>query len=488
MLTALVIAQVWSLAYLPDTQWYSQGPPRYAVCQRMFDAVSAEQPVAAIQVGDLVQNGYHSGDPSEWLRMVPLLAGLEQSAVPIATAPGNHDLGPGLGKSAVTRVGATGAWEQHIGPPNTFRVVQTPGGPIGLLALEWLAPDWAIEWAWDQMDANPELPVVVSSHSIIGSAHQSRLSNVDTNRGTALENGGAAIWQKLVEPYPQVWAILSGHAHAQDVILRWSWWRMPVWGWLANAQDDPLGGYGLWGRIWQDEIGGYAIADTRTSEPDPFPQIPYGQPWPGYRVWPRTVYLPSPVGVLRWGLRHLRVTRVQTGVDTCVVRAWGSNHGRSDEVLFADPTGHGSAGEVGLLRFSLPALDPSLVLSARVMLTFEGQLGGAGPGMFGHAMRKAWLETDSWASVGGVVQGVDTDPKPVIADGPIRGGDGPENSSTRIYDVTELVRAWIAGTRPNYGIACFRWPDPDDRGAGGFRSLDWWARTERPMLMITSWR
>jgi hypothetical protein len=157
---------------------------------------------------------------------------------------------------------------------------------------------------------------------------------------------------------------------------------------------------------------------------------------------------------------------VRSGQDTFVIPPWpNSTRGTHEQVLAAN-TG---AFEKGLLRFDLPA---SVRTCSQALLTLcvEGY-GADGDGITLHRMRRTWTPNSSWTSLGGLTVGVDCEATPTV-------GTGVLSKGTINLDVTADVQAWLNGTT-NHG-----WMIQGRGNSVAFRSFDWRASAERPLLTI----
>src|SRR5690606_32838997 len=163
--------------------------------------------------------------------------------LPWGASMGNHDFDGGR---KCTRSGGpcTVQWARWLGPSNFARRVQTPSGPLTFLHLEWLPSDAAIAAARAVMDADPTTPVILVTHYWLDSGG-APLSRAGTDLDTDGDNGPHALWRKLVDLYPQVWAVWCGHVH--DVVYRatTSAFGTHVLSFLFNTQNDPEGGQGF---------------------------------------------------------------------------------------------------------------------------------------------------------------------------------------------------------------------------------------------------
>jgi len=454
---ALLVAQLWTIVAVPDTQHAAQYQALTTThIRRMVDEINRRAPLATVQVGDYVQNGGPANNP-EWGWMC---TETDLIQTPFMVAPGNHD----RDQSATTFV----AFEQRVGAANSYRRI----GDVAFLALEYYCPDWALSWAIPLLEANP-VPTVIVTHQWIGRGDvTASMTDFGSTLGKADWNGTLAVWEKVVLPYPWVIGAVCGHAHGQGFRVDTNRIGYPVFAHLANAQDDPSGGSGLHSYLSFYERESFMLAETMSVE--------RGIDWSKFEVQQRTLWFPAPVGVLRWFLARTTYHHIRSGADT-VVRGYtpSGGWGSYPEVWIHQ----GGVHETGLLRFDLPArLDPSHIIYADVTITHESSSGGAtGDGYDAYRMQKPWDESSNWGNLGGIVVGRDTEATPSwTAEGIHHGLYAPV---TRHWDVTADVRAWASGT-PNHGWVMFGRGTDDTK----LRSFDWVSLSERPLLTVAVWR
>ena len=147
----------FTLAILPDTQFYSEKQPGLFLAQTAFLAnqVKALNIKYVLHLGDLVQ----SNVPREW-KWAKLAMDQLEGKVPYAITPGNHDYGPG--GTAFTRntflnkyfsYQRTSQWKSFGGSfkqgelDNTYHLFSAGGKDYIILALEWGPRDSVIAWA-----------------------------------------------------------------------------------------------------------------------------------------------------------------------------------------------------------------------------------------------------------------------------------------------------------------------------------------------------
>jgi VCBS repeat-containing protein len=241
-------ANSFTLALLPDTQYYSQSYPETfeAQTQWIVEHLRTDNIAFVSHVGDLVQNGGQS--QLEWDRADVAMSTLD-GQVPYGAVIGNHDYDTVSSHASATKyvqyfgAGRYAGQSWYLGSSadqlNHAQTFTSQGTQFLHLTLEWEPRDSSIAWAQSMIDANPSLPVILTTHAYLNAS-----GNRFTSTTTADGNSGEAIYQQLVRPNPQVFLVLNGHfsgeAHrvspnnlGQDVIEI-----------LADYQDEANGGDG----------------------------------------------------------------------------------------------------------------------------------------------------------------------------------------------------------------------------------------------------
>ncbi|MEE6273288.1 metallophosphoesterase [Georgenia sp. MJ206] len=217
----------WTLATLPDTQFYSryaadQFQPRYGSNPYQVQAEWLAEvhedlniPLVA-HLGDLVDR---ASVEREWVAADAAHRALEGAGLPYSVLPGNHDL-------TNTRVpdrelGANEPYLRWFGPQRAlaqstdagrdesgfseYHVFEAEGQEYLMLALAWRVSDETLAWAEDVMAEHPTLPTILTSHEILG---------VDSDGVTAVTGAnGERLWQELIRSNDQIFLTISGHNH-----------------------------------------------------------------------------------------------------------------------------------------------------------------------------------------------------------------------------------------------------------------------------------
>lgn len=200
-----------------------------------------ENIVFLAHLGD-VTNGGH---PEEYAAATKVFDMLDRAGASYGVLAGNHDVSgddqrgatPYLDTFSVARARKTPAY--HSSSPdgyNTSHIFRAGGRRWLLLSLDWRMSEQGFTWANAVIAANPTLPVIVTTHEIVGSYDD----------GTAgLSDYGQQLWDGLIKDNDQIFLTLNGHywppgstvlknSSGNDVHLH-----------ITNYQDRYYGGAGM---------------------------------------------------------------------------------------------------------------------------------------------------------------------------------------------------------------------------------------------------
>lgn len=251
----------WTVVVLPDTQKYAESATRISYAQDQADWIVANRRsqniVFVTHEGDIVENG---DDIVQWRRMDAVMDTLD-GVVPYSTLLGNRDYA-----IEGDRDSSTANYRRFFGE-SRYRGYDWFGGAAPgdrgyyqrfsagnyefvHLGLEWgvpgdlTDPTTVLGWARDVLDANPNTPTIVTTHSYLWD-RSGREGHSEASRGA---HSGQWIYQHLVKPNPQVFMVLCGHSKNTDG--EWTQVskndaRSDVFEMLANYQHYAHGGKGL---------------------------------------------------------------------------------------------------------------------------------------------------------------------------------------------------------------------------------------------------
>ncbi|MBV2149953.1 metallophosphoesterase [Sphingobium sp. AS12] len=262
MASAPAWAEKFTVAVVPDTQNYADATlpqPRGAdtFAQQMkylVDQREEKNLVFATFVGDIVQHGdgqfrqkveggaedqFRTWDTrAEWDNANRAVSILSRSPIPFGMVPGNHDYdnyswweGPDSPGAARPLSGGR-TWEYYFGPQsrhfagrpwfggaynqglNSYQRFPGGGKRFLHLALEMQPTPAILAWAQGVIDANPGLPVIVTTHEWLLPALSGK-----TERSNGYESYFAGsdhlppdeVWDRFIRKNPAIFLVLSGH-------------------------------------------------------------------------------------------------------------------------------------------------------------------------------------------------------------------------------------------------------------------------------------
>lgn len=215
----------WTVAVLPDTQYYSRSYPQ--VFLRQTEWIAAHKDTRNIRFvlheGDIVNN---PNTLEQWNRARAAFNVLNNAQVPYLLVPGNHDTGSqnnGTTQDRFTRLnnyfsasdysgGLAKGFFENGKMENSWRRFSTPWGNFLVVGLEFGPRDTVLQWANNVVAANPDDKVIIVTHSYLNSISEYS----DSAEGyplaeTGSVNGGQEIWDKFVSKHPNILFVLSGH-------------------------------------------------------------------------------------------------------------------------------------------------------------------------------------------------------------------------------------------------------------------------------------
>ncbi len=258
----------WSFNHVGDTQLYAEATPWTMVEQFEYIRDHAEERNTGlvIQAGDWV-NREHFEDEWQWVDADPAATTLEQADIPYLISWGNHDYSlTRNGRKMMPKYFPMERFEASLeGSPWTFGgsydidnyyyTGEVEGAKLLVLSLGfWSSQDDAdpgITWAQDVIEAHPEHTVILATH--------------DYMRATAGETdpySNPRINALLVDPYPNVKLVFTGHNSGTMVSTRLNNGGTRVYGILTDYQTRAWGGHGFLKNISIDAENGLMYVNT----------------------------------------------------------------------------------------------------------------------------------------------------------------------------------------------------------------------------------
>lgn len=255
-------AETFTVAVVPDTQNYSdatlsqpQGADIFARQMRyLVDKREEKNLMFVTFVGDIVQHGdgqfrqtveggaedrfRYWNSRAEWDNANRAVSILSRSPIPFGMSPGNHDYdnyswwdgpdSPGAGRP----LSGGRTWDYYFGPRsrhfagkpwyggafnqglNSYQFFTGGGKRFLHLSLEMQPTADALAWAQEAIDANPGLPVIVTTHEWLNPAltGQTERSNGHQSYFAGSDHlPPDAVWDRFIRKNPAIFLVLCGH-------------------------------------------------------------------------------------------------------------------------------------------------------------------------------------------------------------------------------------------------------------------------------------
>lgn len=222
----------FTIAALPDTQFYSKTYPQIFTAETQWIASHAQQMNIQLVVGlgDIVDGG---GEGYQW-QNADLAYRILDGKVPYIAAIGNHDYDQNnpSGRTAYTKnfnayFGpqryAGKSWykgQYPSGSNENFYSIMTLGGKQYLiLVLEVFPRNSALSWASAVIKNHPGIDTILVTHAYTY-YDSTRMDRCDSNSAgsfaVAQDNDGEQVWEKFASKYSNITMVLSGHVVQGD--------------------------------------------------------------------------------------------------------------------------------------------------------------------------------------------------------------------------------------------------------------------------------
>ena len=276
-----VVAPDFTLATLPDTQFYSQTTTYWSTFTAQTNWIVANRAPMNIafvsHLGDVTQD--IDQFEAEWQRASTSLSVLDASSIPHGMSPGNHD---------ETAAGVANFYDQYF-PVSRFQGYPWYGGYLGQevddpvnrqnknnyelfsvggldflvihIEIDW--PDYSVAWADKIIKRYPNRRVILSTHAFLNTSNARPTSTQFRSNGTSAE----AVWQQIVKPNCNVFMVINGHYPGEGRRTDLNACGQPVHQVLMDYQDRANGGDG-WLRYFtfkpsENKIYAYTYSPTR---------------------------------------------------------------------------------------------------------------------------------------------------------------------------------------------------------------------------------
>ena len=249
--SGFVSATPFTIAVLPDTQFYSESFPEQFLAQTdwIVNNRAAENIVLVSHLGDIVQNGGRgrAENAAEWQIADAAMGLLDIHApdLPYGVALGNHDYdhvnSQSRAEQFVSYFGESRYsgrhWYGGSSPDqlNHYQRFSADGHDYLHITLEWHPRPSSLSWAQTVLDENPNVPTIVSTHDYLLPFG-------------ARTWAGDDIFNELVDNNSQVFMVLSGHHPGEGHQTAINAAGLEVFEMVADYQMRPRGGDG-WMRL-----------------------------------------------------------------------------------------------------------------------------------------------------------------------------------------------------------------------------------------------
>ena len=207
---------------MPDTQflyWGSQGSVNPEPQEESFRYIIDNNIVFMAHLGDLTEDAQASsfGYVSQAFDI------LDSQGAAYSVLAGNHDvsgddtrgttpyletMGPQRFKKSPTFAGADATGY------NTAHIFRAAGREWLLLAMDWRTSAGGFAWANQFIKDNPGLPVILTTHEIVGSTYDDNVypyQSGDPENDAAFSGYGQTVWDNLINENDQIFLTLNGH-------------------------------------------------------------------------------------------------------------------------------------------------------------------------------------------------------------------------------------------------------------------------------------
>jgi hypothetical protein len=242
----------FALAVIPDTQYLfdqdrGDADVLTATLQWIIDNTDSRSIAFTAHLGDIVENAL----PEEFEQVDAVYDLFDENDIQYSVAAGNHDLTSSRQYDS-ERDPAAEPYLQYFSPErvadnptfggatangyNTYFIFQGGGQDWLLLALDWQVSRDTIDWAQSVIDANPTLPVILTTHHLIDS---------DSASNAVMTDYGQYLWDNLINDNDQIFLTLNGHYWPSARTVMQNAAGHDVYLHLANYQDQYYGGVGM---------------------------------------------------------------------------------------------------------------------------------------------------------------------------------------------------------------------------------------------------
>ncbi|GAA1825580.1 lamin tail domain-containing protein [Nesterenkonia flava] len=214
----------FSVGHLTDTQYTAeQNPWVYTAMNAWFVANMEARDIAfQMHTGDIIENALRGNQlpdraVREFEKASVIQELLEESGLPHAVLPGNHDnfwgnnndlyleYFPEERYSDYDWYGAAGP----LGNSSSYSTIERDGVKMLFLSMAYYAHERELQWAEEVIASHPDHNVIMGTHEYLRPEVDER-ANPDNGRWAAQ---GDIFYERLVKPHSNVVMVMSGHLH-----------------------------------------------------------------------------------------------------------------------------------------------------------------------------------------------------------------------------------------------------------------------------------
>lgn len=245
-----------AVAWIPDTQYYSESHPEHFDAQSRWLAENAKQRKIsyAAHTGDIVNNPLSK---KQWENADASMKKLEDAKLPYGVVEGNHDRGGRyhdyFGQQRFENSPVYG--ESHKDNRQHYDITEIGGKKVMMLYLTWDMQKEDFDWAKKVLADHPDIPALVGVHAYL---------NTDGSYGEQ----GQQIFDRIVKPHNNVKAVMGGHYHGVANNQKDLGNGRKVAEMLADYQSGPEGGQGYMRLLQFDMNNDKMVVDTYSPSKD----------------------------------------------------------------------------------------------------------------------------------------------------------------------------------------------------------------------------
>lgn len=257
----------WAFNHVPDTQLYAEATPWMMNDMFSYIVNDAEERKTEliIQAGDWVNREYLF-DEYQWRTVDPSAQMMEEAGIPFMISWGNHDYSEDrngrvmlekwfpMERFEASTEGSAFDFGGSYDIDNFYYTSEIEGSKLLILSLGYWSSntddDPGIAWAQEVLEAHPDHQVILLSHDyLVARTPNNPYSNPRIN-------------ELLVDKYPNIRLVLTGHNSGSYVTSRQADHGSRSYGILTDYQTRPWGGHEFFKNISVDAENGLLYVNT----------------------------------------------------------------------------------------------------------------------------------------------------------------------------------------------------------------------------------